>query len=314
MIKSLFKGLASLAIVIVFLMGMTVVANGGSMPNFLVLAAGGVEVPAAQSVTVTNVNKRFSLDAGCRVIHEYNLLPDMNHVSSSGSQIHVQFYFYSDANAGEWETVLPTAGVAGGRWNVTPPSGRYLRGFVWEYADCTNEQVISIINPHIERRLAGEFPNKGYIPWNQPHPESNSVLFVPHKLTGSTPPAAPSGTGTTPPAPTKPGAAAAPAKPSGSSAPANCEAKVDKRSPAVGTTWSLKSDGPMIVNFWTNEPGKDQKERKLLLAPGTNVLLKGGGTSFAYATGCDSVTQKEFDANSLPTVTFEQLKAEGLVG
>ncbi len=82
--------------------------------------------------------------------------------------------------------------------------------------------------------------------------------------------------------------------------------------PTVGSTWTPAGEW-RIVNFWTNEPGKDQTERKLLLAPTDRPALRGGGSSWSWPASCGSVAQTEFAKNSLPSVTLAQLQAEGLV-
>jgi len=82
--------------------------------------------------------------------------------------------------------------------------------------------------------------------------------------------------------------------------------------PVVGSTWSPLGEW-RIVNFWTNEPGFNQAERKLLLSPSDRPNLRGGGSSWSWLANCGSVAQSEYEKNSLPSVTLAQLQAEGLV-
>ena len=95
--------------------------------------------------------------ATCRVIHDYQL-QDLTEVATSGSHIHVEYW--TDGQP-ERETMLPARDADGGRFILTQP----LRGHVWEYADCSDDQVMSQINAHIQRRLAGHANNAGFVQW-----------------------------------------------------------------------------------------------------------------------------------------------------
>lgn len=81
--------------------------------------------------------------------------------------------------------------------------------------------------------------------------------------------------------------------------------------PVAGQLWSPSGDW-RIVNFWTNEPGKDQKGRKLLLSPGDNPALLGGGAVWNWSTACEDIARRNYNSNSLSPVTLEQLRSEGL--
>lgn len=84
--------------------------------------------------------------------------------------------------------------------------------------------------------------------------------------------------------------------------------------PVVGQSWQPgPADSYRIVNFWTNEAGKDQKERKLLLQPGDNPELYGGGSAWSWPSNCEPVVQAEYNKNPHPAVTLAELRAEGLV-
>lgn len=115
--------------------------------------SGGTPVP-----TVAGQSTVTSPQVSCRVINDYNLLPDMDHVSTSGTQLHVEYWWEGQP---ERETLLPTKGVAGGRYNLT----RSLRGHVWEYNSCTDVEVRTQIDAHIPRRKAGGANNAGFVQW-----------------------------------------------------------------------------------------------------------------------------------------------------
>lgn len=82
--------------------------------------------------------------------------------------------------------------------------------------------------------------------------------------------------------------------------------------PVVGQTWT-PNGAWRVINFWTNQPGFDQKERKLLLSPNDNVSLLGGGASFSWPAGCEQTARDAFTNNGLPPVTLGELRSQGLV-
>ena len=90
------------------------------------------------------------------------------------------------------------------------------------------------------------------------------------------------------------------------------DAVVEKHDPKVNTTWAPSGEW-RIVNFWTNQPGKDQKERKLLLAPDQHPALLGGGTSYSWPASNEAQARAEYAKNTLPEVSIDQLRAEGLI-
>ncbi|MDP3998107.1 MAG: hypothetical protein Q8P89_00630 [bacterium] len=68
------------------------------------------------------------------------------------------------------------------------------------------------------------------------------------------------------------------------------------------------------VNFWSNQSGVDTtKVRKLLLKPGENPGLLGGGSSWSWPMECGEIAKRNFAGVNLNEVTLEQLVAEGLV-
>lgn len=115
-------------------------------------------VPTA--VPTTSPAMPSSGTQGCRVINDYNLLEDMDHVATSGDYLHVEFWYDGQP---ERETVLPTKGVPGGRYDILRP----LRGHVWEYSGCSLEEVMAQVNVHINRRLEGGANNAGFVPWQE---------------------------------------------------------------------------------------------------------------------------------------------------
>jgi hypothetical protein len=111
----------------------------------------------------------------CRVIHESVITTEMDHVSTSGDFLHVEYWYPGEP---ERETILPADKAAGGRFNFTRP----LQGWVWEYDGCTLEEVEAQVEAHITRQLEGGANNEGYFPFEEVedakawHP---SLLFLP---------------------------------------------------------------------------------------------------------------------------------------
>lgn len=95
---------------------------------------------------------------GCHVIHESVLVESMDHVSTSGDFIHVEYWFDGQP---ERETILDAAKADGGAYTFSRP----LKGWVWEYDGCTYDEVLAQVNANITRRLAGHFDNAGYFPY-----------------------------------------------------------------------------------------------------------------------------------------------------
>lgn len=92
------------------------------------------------------------------------------------------------------------------------------------------------------------------------------------------------------------------------------EAIREDHQPGVGETWSpCTGDTFRIINFWTNQPGADQTERKLFLEPGQDPSLLGGGSAWCWDPNCGEVAREEFEKNPLPPTTLDQLRTEGLV-
>lgn len=115
----------------------------------------------------------------CRVIHESVMVETMDHVSTSGDFIHVEYWFDGQP---ERETILDAAKADGGAYTFSRP----LKGWVWEYDGCTYDEVLAQVNANITRRLAGHFNNVGYFPYgvvlsgsDKNSPWDPTKLFVP---------------------------------------------------------------------------------------------------------------------------------------
>ncbi len=83
--------------------------------------------------------------------------------------------------------------------------------------------------------------------------------------------------------------------------------------PVVGQPWILPDGGWIIVNFWSNEPGIDQTEHKLLLGPDDPRAFLGGGSAWQWADECESVARDNLRANPLPETSLEELQLQNLV-
>lgn len=93
---------------------------------------------------------------------------------------------------------------------------------------------------------------------------------------------------------------------------ASCADGIREDRQPVNETWNPQGQW-RVVNFWSNQPGVDQKERKLLLSPSDDVGLLGGGASWSWGSACEKQARDAFAKNGHPAVTLDQLRAEGLV-
>jgi len=93
----------------------------------------------------------------CTVIHDYQLKDLTEVATSSGNFLHVEYWVGGDNP--EYETILP-----GGRYTLRIS---FAGGHVWEYRDCSFEQVKSQVDAHVARRLAQKANNGGYIEWQK---------------------------------------------------------------------------------------------------------------------------------------------------
>jgi hypothetical protein len=83
--------------------------------------------------------------------------------------------------------------------------------------------------------------------------------------------------------------------------------------PIVGQPWILPDGGWIIVNFWSNEPGIDQTEHKILLGPSSPRAFFGGGSAWQWTETCESVARQNLLSNPHPEITLEELRSLGLV-
>lgn len=90
--------------------------------------------------------------------------------------------------------------------------------------------------------------------------------------------------------------------------------RLPDQNPVVGQPWVVPGSGKWrVVNFWSNQPGANQKERKLLLGPNDNPQLLGGGAAWAWPANCEALVREHFAKNQLQEVTLDQLRSEQLV-
>ncbi|OGH15114.1 MAG: hypothetical protein A2860_02885 [Candidatus Levybacteria bacterium RIFCSPHIGHO2_01_FULL_37_33] len=237
----------------------------------------------------------------CKVINDYPL-ELLQEISTSGSHIRVQYW--SDGTPGEKETFLPASAADGGRFNLAQP----LKGHVWEFQGCTDQQMRADADASTQRRLLGHADNRGFVDW------TCTGLFIPSQ--GTQPPACNS-SATTSVSPNNGGtsyvvAAPAPAPATPASVQQNCDGATDKHNPVLGQAWTPQGEF-RVLNFWTNEPGQDQTLRKLMLSPSDQVSLLGGGDSTAWPANCQQAAQDGFNANPNPPTTLDELRGRGLV-
>ena len=83
--------------------------------------------------------------------------------------------------------------------------------------------------------------------------------------------------------------------------------------PIVGQAWVLPNGGWIIVNFWSNSPGIDQTEHKILLGPNSPRSFVGGGSAWQWADECEATARVNLKSNPLPEITLEELQSLGLV-
>lgn len=110
-----------------------------------------------------------------------------------------------------------------------------------------------------------------------------------------------------------PTATTAPVEPTATTpAEVSCTAIASSHQPVVDQVWELdNADSVVIVHFWTNQPGHDQSERKLLLDHQTVGLL-GGGSTWTFPATCQQVARDQFQADPMPEVSLDALRQEGL--
>ena len=256
-----------------------------------------------QSNTGSNVGANVNA-VECQVINDYplELLPE---IATSGSHLRVQFW--SDGTPGEKETFLPANAADGGRFNLAQP----LKGHVWEFQGCTDQQMRADADASTQRRLAGHADNRGFVDW------TCTGLFVPSQGTQPTCNSSTTSGSTTNVVPAAP--AAAPANP----APA-APAPIAPANPAPAPQLNCDSDGNetfqsqpgqlwhpagewRVINFWSNWVDPNYGSHKLILAPDQNVGLPGGGDSYSWPADCQQAAQDAFNNNGNPPASLSDL-------
>jgi hypothetical protein len=83
--------------------------------------------------------------------------------------------------------------------------------------------------------------------------------------------------------------------------------------PVVGEPWILPSGGWIHLNFWSNEPGIDQTEYKILLGPDDPRAFLGGGSAWQFPDECESSARANFIPVPHPEISLEELQSQNLV-
>lgn len=238
-------------------------------------------------------------NGGCHVINDYGL-DGKPEVATSGSHLRVQFW--NDGTPGEKETFLPSSAADGGRFNLTKP----LKGHVWEFDGCTDQQMRTDADASTQRRVAGHADNVGYVDW------CTTGLFQPSQAntapttcSSSTQPNTSANTGTTyiapPVAQPQSGASSylAPAAPAAPSCPDGIRGT--DFNPVPGQEWNpAPTDTYRVVNLWSNWPNHSQNTTKFLLSPGEVPKFQGGGSFWYWPSNCQTAAQAAYDSNPNP--------------
>lgn len=238
----------------------------------------------------------------CERLLDYGVF-GLTEFSSAQYYLHVQIWRQGQDNF-ERESLLPP-----GRYAIKVNN---LNGHTWELGpNCSTEQALAKhVEPSIQRRQSLLASTKGYVHWSQLVSEGlisviAQVQPVPNVPNSLQPTSQPSGVTTQPVAQQAP-VAQAPVAPAQQAVA--CDSTREDRTP--GQSWTPRGDF-RIVNFWSNQTA-NQQERKLLLRPGENPSLLGGGSSWNWPASCESTVMAEYAKNPKPEVTLAQLRAEGL--
>ena len=106
----------------------------------------------------TSSNQPAVEPEGCHIIHDSVVVETMDSISTSGDLIHLEYWYEGQP---EREAIFVAAEGDGGRFMFTRP----LKGWVWEYENCTYDEVYQQVQLHITRRLEGKANNAGFIDW-----------------------------------------------------------------------------------------------------------------------------------------------------
>lgn len=287
-------------------------------PTSVPAAPTSTPVPTPTATQVAQLAQPVAAES-CEGIHDYQL-QDLPELSADVEYIHIQWYEGGDP---EKETLLPP-----GRYIIQRP----LKGHVWELGPaCTADGALKRhVGPSIERRRMMKANNAGYVHWTEL--VKNGILTIiwqkePVPVVGD--PATVSSASqvtatavlqkqttkapTATPVPKAPVAAAPPIQSIAPAAIVVCPDGIrEDHLATVDQTWTPKGEW-RIVNFWSNQPGADQTQHKLLLAPSENPLLLGGGDSWSWPNGCEQVVREQFAKNSKPAITLGDLRTAELI-
>lgn len=245
----------------------------------------------------------------CEGLHDYGVLGKVELSAGETKFIHLQFWLRGEMNY-EMETLLPA-----GRYLVLKPN---LDGHVWELGpNCSAEQALKQhVGPSIQRRINFKVDNRGYVYWEQlirdgilsVAAQTQPVPTVPQALNAvASVQNAPQGA----PVTGSSGPVTSGVVPSGPAAPTTCSDGVREDYQPGSQAWTPAGEY-RIVNFWSNRPGVNQAERKLLLKPGESPKLLGGGSSWSWPASCESTVMAEYAKNPKSEVTLDQLVSQGL--
>lgn len=116
-------------------------------------------IPQPKVIPATEVPmKPAATNVDCHIIHDSVVVETMDSVSTSGDFIHLEFWYEGQP---EREAIFTAAEANGGRFMFE----RSLKGWVWEYKNCSYDEVYQQVQLHITRRLEGKANNAGFIDW-----------------------------------------------------------------------------------------------------------------------------------------------------
>ncbi|GEM_PF-5856193 len=287
----------------------------------------GTQQPATKPIqpgpALAPVGPQSITGGQCEGLLDYGVF-GLTEFSSAQYYLHVQIWRQGQDNF-ERESLLPP-----GRYAIKVNN---LNGHTWELGpNCSAEQALAKhVEPSIQRRQSLLASTKGYVHWSQLVSEGlisviaqvQPVPNVPNSLSGAgqqsgqvqqqpvqqqQPAQQPSGLTTQPVAPSAQQAPVVQAPVAPAQQAVACDSTREDRTP--GQSWTPRGDF-RIVNFWSNQTA-NQQERKLLLRPGENPGLLGGGSSWSWPANCESTVLSEFGKNPKQEVTLAQLRTEGL--
>ncbi len=100
----------------------------------------------------------------------------------------------------------------------------------------------------------------------------------------------------------------------GGSEQVNCSPQTSNFDPKPGIWWELPGDNVhRVVQFWTNWANQDQSLVKILMHPGENQALGGGGQVAVFPPECGEVAQAYINDSPGSATSLDALRARGLV-